>query len=367
MQLRELIEKYKGAVVQIATKTGTGTGFYLTEYNIIVTNNHVIKDVNKAAIKGKNFPKQLSPVVFADERLDLAFMLPPNGVTDFPEMKLGDYDQLKDGDVVVAIGHPYGLNYTATQGVVSRVDRVQNGIKYIQIDAAINPGNSGGPLVNDAGEVIGVNTFIIRGGDNLGFALPVSYLKESLDAYKPFYGQYAISCPSCSAMVTASSLDNGKYCANCGTEIEFPETQEPEDVAVTGIAKTIESILKKLGHDPELARLGSNVWEIEQGSAIVRVSFNPENYFIITDAQLCLLPKQNIGELYKFLLQENYHLRGKLFSIQRESILLSGLMQDLQLSIDRGADIFNSFFREADKYDNILIEQFGCRPVLHEL
>ena len=89
---------------------------------------------------------------------------------------------------MVAIGHPYGLNYTATQGVISKVDRIREGLKFIQIDAAINPGNSGGPLVNSNGEVIGVNSFIIRGGDNLGFALPVNYLKEALKLYLPNKG-----------------------------------------------------------------------------------------------------------------------------------------------------------------------------------
>jgi serine protease Do len=68
------------------------------------------------------------------------------------------------------------------------VDRVRDGVKYIQIDAAINPGNSGGPLVNKQGEIIGVNSFIIRGGDNLGFALPVSYLREALEMYAPHRG-----------------------------------------------------------------------------------------------------------------------------------------------------------------------------------
>jgi len=77
---------------------------------------------------------------------------------------------MKDGDAVVAIGHPFGLNYTATQGVISKVDRIREGLKYIQIDAAINPGNSGGPLVNMSGEIIGVNSFIIRG--EITWALP---------------------------------------------------------------------------------------------------------------------------------------------------------------------------------------------------
>src|SRR5574338_619774 len=100
-------------------------------------------------------------------------------------VKMRNYEETKDGDVVVAIGHPFGLNYTATQGVISKVDRIRDGVKYIQIDAAINPGNSGGPLVNKNGEIIGINSFIIRGGDNLGFALPVNYLREALLLYQP--------------------------------------------------------------------------------------------------------------------------------------------------------------------------------------
>ena len=176
ISIQETIEKYQNAVVQIATKSGTGTGFYLHEYDLIITNNHVVKGNRFVTIKSKSFDKRLALVVFADEKYDLAFLQPPVDMKGLPPVKLGDYVSLKDGDMVVAIGHPYGLNYTATQGVVSRVERVQQGLKYIQIDAAINPGNSGGPLVDVDGEVIGVNTFIIIGGDNLGFALPVIYL-----------------------------------------------------------------------------------------------------------------------------------------------------------------------------------------------
>ena len=115
----------------------------------------------------------LSSVWYTDKKHDLAFLQPPPGAA-FPALPLGQYESLKDGDEIIAIGHPYGLNYTATQGVISKADRVRQGLHFIQIDAAINPGNSGGPLVNIRGEVIGINTFIIRGGDNLGFAWPVS-------------------------------------------------------------------------------------------------------------------------------------------------------------------------------------------------
>ncbi len=366
MTIQETIEHYQNAVVQIATKTGTGTGFYLPAYDLIVTNNHVIRDMRQATIKGRNFGKQLSAVVFTDERYDLAFLLPPKNVSNFPDLRLGDYKAVKAGDEVIAIGHPYRLNYTATQGVVSRVDRVQQGIHYIQIDAAINPGNSGGPLVNIVGEVVGVNTFIIKGGDNLGFALPVSYLKEALEQYVQVRGQIVIRCPSCSTLVTEESLENGRYCPNCGTKIEFPKQEEVDVSPLTGIAKTVEDILTSLGHNVILARSGQNHWEVEAGTAKIKISYNPDNYFIISDAFLCRLPKQGISEIYQYLLAENYAMQGKLFSIQGENIVLSSMLYDLELSVESGESMFRDLFDRADYYDTLLIEQFGCQPILEE-
>jgi serine protease Do len=105
--------------------------------------------------------------------------------------------------------------------VISKVDRIRDGLKYIQIDAAINPGNSGGPLVNMKGEIIGVNSFIIRGGDNLGFALPVNYLREALLLYLPNKGHASTRCFSCGFLVTNENIDSKKYCPNCGTEVKL--------------------------------------------------------------------------------------------------------------------------------------------------
>lgn len=365
ISIQETIEKYQNAVVQIATKSGTGTGFYLHEYDLIITNNHVVKGNRFVTIKSKSFDKRLALVVFADEKYDLAFLQPPVDMKGLPPVKLGDYVSLKDGDMVVAIGHPYGLNYTATQGVVSRVERVQQGLKYIQIDAAINPGNSGGPLVDVDGEVIGVNTFIIKGGDNLGFALPVSYLKEAIDQYMPIYGDVSIRCPSCSTLVTELNLDNEKYCPNCGTRIEFPKKPE-DDAPGSGIAKTIEDILEKLGYSKELARTGHNRWEVEEGNATIRISYNPENYFIISDAFLCRLPKQNIKELYNYLLKENFNVRGKFFSLHGENIVLSSLIYDLDMTLESGEAIFKRLFNRADHYHNVLMNEYHCQPILEE-
>lgn len=363
---QQIIEQYQNAIIQIATGGGTGTGFYLKEYDLIVTNDHVVADSPEVTIVGKSFDKTLTRVWYTDRKHDLAFLQAPQNIA-LPEIRLGTYEHLKDGDAVVAIGHPYGLNYTATQGVISKVDRIREGLKYIQIDAAINPGNSGGPLVNMNGEVIGVNSFIIRGGDNLGFALPVNYLREALQLYSPSKGQTSTRCFSCSYLVTGNNIDSGKYCPSCGTEVKLPEIPEKE-IEPVGAAKTIEEVLRALGKDVKLAREGANNWSVKEGSAKIKISYNPENYFIAGDAYLCQMPADaaKIKPLYQFLLQENYLTNGLVLSCVKQNIVLSSIIYDLDLTKEGGTDIFRTLFQKADYYDDYLKTQYGCTDRLEE-
>lgn len=362
----EIIETYQNAIIQIATQGGTGSGFYIKEYDIIVTNNHVVADAAEVTIQGKAFPKSLSRVWYTDRKHDLAFLEPPSGAA-LPEVSMGFYEEMKDGDEIVAIGHPYGLNYTATQGVISKVDRIRDGLKYIQIDAAINPGNSGGPLVNEKGQIIGVNSFIIRGGDNLGFALPVNYLRTALQLYMPNRGMAGTRCVSCDLLVTTANIDSGKYCASCGTEVKLPELPEKE-AEVVGVAKTIETILKELGKDIKLARNGVNNWEVEEGSAKIKISYNATNYFIVGDAFLCQMPSDplKIKSLYQFLLQENYTLQGLVLSCNGQNIVLSCIMYDMDVTIEKGVRQFEKLFKKADEYDDLLKSRYGCTDRLQE-
>lgn len=365
MDIQQIIEKYQSAIIQIATQTGTGTGFYIREFDLIVTNNHVIDNNAEVTVAGKLFDKMLSRVWYTDRKHDLAFLEAPKNI-ELPEVKLGEYGQMKDGDAVVAIGHPYGLNYTATQGVISKVDRVRDGLKFIQIDAAINPGNSGGPLVNTSGEVIGVNSFIIRGGDNLGFALPVNYLRDAL-LYQPYKGQPTTRCFSCDFLVTTSNIDSGKYCPSCGTEISLPELSGKEQEPI-GIAKTVEEILKDLGKDVKLARDGINQWSVKEGTAKIRISYNPENYFVVADAYLCQMPADvtRIKSLYQFLLEENYRVRGMVLSCVKQNIVLSCIIYDLDMTKNSGGGSFKNLFQRADYYDDFLKSEYGCTQRLEE-
>jgi serine protease Do len=366
MNTQQIIELYRPAIIQIATQTSTGTGFYIKEFDLIVTNEHVVGTNAEVTVAGRLFERRLARVWYTDKKHDLAFLSPPTDVA-LPEVRLGDYGEMKDGDVVVAIGHPFGLNYTATQGVISKVDRIRDGVKYIQIDAAINPGNSGGPLVNKQGEIIGINSFIIRGGDNLGFALPVSYLREALELYTPHKGQASTRCHSCNNLVLASNIEATKYCPYCGTEVKLPQPPEKESKPV-GVAKTIEDILQELGKDVKLARDGANNWTVKEGGAKIKINYNPDNYFVAGDAYLCQLPTDTsrIKPLYQFLLQENFTLDGLVLSCVKQNIVLSCIMYDLDMNRENGTDMFRDLFQKADFYDQLLEKEYGCQELLEE-
>src|SRR5215211_8398732 len=107
MTTQQIIELYRPAIIQIATQSSTGTGFYLKEFDLIVTNEHVVGKNAEVTIAGRLFERRLGRVWYTDKKHDLAFLQPPTDVA-LPEVKLGDYEEMKDGDVVVAIGHPFG-------------------------------------------------------------------------------------------------------------------------------------------------------------------------------------------------------------------------------------------------------------------
>ncbi|MEZ4883755.1 MAG: trypsin-like peptidase domain-containing protein [Chitinophagales bacterium] len=353
--MKDVIEQFRDVIIQISTPHGNGTGFYLKEYNLIVTNHHVVKESIDVMIAGKLVPKTIQPVLFKDPAYDLAFIQVPDYIADIPSVAIAVQNELMEGDAIIAIGHPYGLKYTATQGIVSKSSRLYNNVNYIQIDAAINPGNSGGPLVNKSGMIVGVNTFIIQGGSNLGFALPTHYLVESIKDYQQHYGERVVRCSSCFNLSKRAEIDDN-YCPDCGNRMDFEETA----YVPSGTAQKVEDIIKELGKDVALSRRGANQWEIEEGSAIVRLSYSENTGFIIGDAHLCRLPRQNIGSLYKYLLTENYTLEDLVFSVSQQDVILSFIISERYFSSETARKVFGNLFEKADYYDDILVEKYGA-------
>jgi serine protease Do len=354
--MKEIIDLYRRVVIQIATPYSTGTGFYLKAPHLIITNEHVIRGNKEVVIDGETFKKQLVRVLFTDPKFDLAFLEAPRGI-DVSEVVLGLEEVVAEGDQILAIGHPFGLKYTATQGIVSNTVHEINDIQYIQHDAALNPGNSGGPLVSRSGNVVGVNTFIIRDGNNIGFSLPIQYVADTIEEYGGADGRVGVRCSSCANIVFEGTIDNG-YCPFCGAKVELPS--EAEEYDPVGVAKTIEEMLVNAGHDVQLSRRGPNNWEIAQGSARINISYYEKTGLITGDAYLCLLPKQNIKPLYTYLLRQNYDMEGLTFSIKGQDIILSLLIYDRYLNVDTGMKLFKHLFEQADFYDNILVEEYGA-------
>jgi Do/DeqQ family serine protease len=161
-----------------------GSGVIVDAAGLIVTNNHVIEGANEVKVSLADKRELEAELVLKDSRTDLAVLRIKGARERFAAVELGNSDALEVGDLVLALGNPFGVGQTVTHGIVSAVARTQVGISdyqfFIQTDAAINPGNSGGPLVDMAGKLIGINTAIYSrsgGSMGIGFAIPVNMVK----------------------------------------------------------------------------------------------------------------------------------------------------------------------------------------------
>ncbi len=359
MNTQKILDTFQESIIQIETPMASGSGFYLDKHDLIITNSHVVSGLKEVVISSKDIKRREATVIYDDPKYDLAFIKTSVSLEVKHPLHLSE-KPVHDGDKVVAIGHPYGLNYTATEGIVSKAARLQGELEYIQIDAAINPGNSGGPLLNNTGEVIGVNTFIIQNSNNLGFALPFSYVQEALDAFGALDKHGVIRCSSCLNLVQEVDIKDD-YCPECGVKIDIAKKRR-EGYTPVGTIKTLENILEEMGKDVALSRRGQRMWQIDIGSARVEISYY-DNGIIVADASLCRLPHDKIQQIYHFILSENTAMDYLQFSINDNTILLSYIIVDSSLEEKNGAVALGRLFSKADKYDDLLIQEYGALPI----
>ena len=186
-------EQVNPAVVNIIVGSGQGSGFLFDTNGHIVTNNHVVAGGNNITVRFDSGLELPATVVGTDPSSDLAVIqVDGSKISNITPVTLADSDTLKVGQIVIAIGSPFGLQSSMTTGIISALDRLFPGAvgpdgtsfqipDIIQTDAAINPGNSGGPLLNLRGEVIGVNTAIespVRGSSGIGYAVPANIVSN---------------------------------------------------------------------------------------------------------------------------------------------------------------------------------------------
>jgi Do/DeqQ family serine protease len=179
--LRQFLGELGGAATppQEREERGTGSGFIISSDGLLVTNAHVVDQADTVTVTLRDGREYKGKVLGTDPLTDLAVIRIQ--ATNLPTAPLGNSDQLRPGEWAIAIGNPLGLDNTVTAGIISATGRTSadvgvpdKRVGFIQTDAAINPGNSGGPLLNQRGEVIGVNTAIRRQAQGLGFAIPIN-------------------------------------------------------------------------------------------------------------------------------------------------------------------------------------------------
>ena len=186
-------EQVNPAVVNIIVGSGQGSGFLFDNNGHIVTNNHVVEGGGSIVVNFEDGRQLSATIVGTDPSSDLAVIqVDPGEISDITPVSLADSDALKVGQIVIAIGSPFGLQSSMTTGIISGLDRLFPGAvgpdgqsfqipNIIQTDAAINPGNSGGPLLNLYGQVIGINTAIespVRGSSGIGYAVPANIVSN---------------------------------------------------------------------------------------------------------------------------------------------------------------------------------------------
>ena len=235
-------------------KRGTGSGFILTPDGRIVTNAHVVSgtDTVKVTLKdGREFEGKVQGV---DPLTDVAVV--KINAKELPQVALGRSDNIVPGQWAIAIGNPLGLDNTVTVGIISATGRSSSQVgipdkrvRFIQTDAAINPGNSGGPLLNDQGEVIGINTAIRADAQGLGFAIPIETAKRVSDqlfakgkAEHPYLGIQMVSLTAATKAELNKQLDNNKITLDQGVAVTRVVENSPAQKADLRAGDVIQKV-----------------------------------------------------------------------------------------------------------------------------
>ena len=363
MNADEIFARARPSIVSIRSGTSTGTGFYATSTGVIVTNAHVVGYATDVSVIDVDRRESVARVIAADLRLDIAFLV---ATARRPPLPFGDSRGIRVGERVLAIGDPLGLPATATQGILSAVERTsrRTGVTYLQTDAALNAGNSGGPLLDSTGQVVGVNTMIAN-AEAVGFAVPVHAFRAQLDRFEHALPA-PLPAPTYACSVCERPFDpSARWCTGCGSMLGMRDS-----VAAAGHMRAgalTAGLLEALGFDPAASRVSDAVWRLEANGVEVWMDALADGAALAFTSRLGMLPAQAPLPVLRFLTAANDRSLGPCrLRIDEDNVIVldvievTELIEPAQLAITLG-----QLVATAAELRPLLAREFGIAPPLH--
>lgn len=342
------------AVYKVNHAGGSGSCFYLKNYDLFVTNYHVVEGFREVALQDNDKNRFYARVVLVNPARDIALLKADGDFSALPEIALSALDEVSIGQRINVAGYPFGMPFTVTEGTVSSPRQLMNDSYYIQTDAAVNPGNSGGPMFNDSNELVAITVSKLNNADNMGFGIPVASLRELLEQIADLDTSiFNVQCNSCDEFIS----EEEEYCPSCGDKL--PENVFKERT-LTDLAVFCEEAIEAMGINPVLARVGYESWVFHKGSSEIRMFVYNRQYLFCT-SPLNVLPKKNLEPVLSYLL--NADVRPYQFGLDGNQIYISYRVHISDVFSEYGEevqkDLTNMAFK-ADELDNYLADTFGC-------
>lgn len=343
------------SIFKIHTSDGSGSGFYIKEKDIVVTNYHVINGFRQVAIENINKERALAKVIMVNPYTDIAF-LKSEKTFDASGIKINPNTRINIREQVFVHGYPFGMPYTVTEGIVSSPEQLVEGRKLVQTDAAVNPGNSGGPILNANDELVAVTCSKFTNADNTGFGIPLKTLLDDINSLDSItdYNAFYFKCDSCGNLITQKT----EYCSNCGNTIDVKVFSEVETKSF--ITTFVEDALLKADINPVIARSGQEYWEFHYGSSLIRIFLFNKDYLYAT-SPLNELPKQNVEGLLKYILGNN--VAPYKLGVYKNIIYLSYRVAVTDLYTPYAEEVkkhIAGMLKKADELDSFFADKFQC-------
>lgn len=342
------------AVYKVNHAGGSGSCFYLKNYDLFVTNYHVVEGFREVALQDDNKNRFHACVVLVNPVRDIALLKADGDFSALPEIALSTLDEVTIGQKINVAGYPFGMPFTVTEGTVSSPRQLLNDSYYIQTDAAVNPGNSGGPMFNDNSELVAITVSKLNNADNMGFGIPVSSLRELLDQIADLdTSVFNVQCNSCDEFIS----EEEEYCPSCGDKLPENVFQER---SLTDLAVFCEEAIEAMGINPVLARVGYESWVFHKGSSEIRMFVYQRQYLFCT-SPINVLPKKNLEPVLSYLL--NAEVKPYQLGLDGNQIYISYRVHISDVFSEYGDEVKKNLTNlafKADDLDNYLSDTFGC-------